>query len=478
MKKIFLLLSIMLCNVSSKAFCGFYVAKADAKLFNKSSQVIMVRDGNKTTITMANDYIGNVKDFAMVVPVPTVLTENDIFVLKTNLFEKLDAYSAPRLVEYYDENPCNNRYSEERESAIPTIKSVSMNSVAEMDKADLGVTIEAKFSVGEYDILILSATESNGLATWLIQNGYKIPPQANEVLTPYIKSNMKFFVVKVNLEAQQSTGTNKLRPIQLKFESPKFMLPIRLGMANSNGFQDLIIYTISKIGRVECTNYRTAPMPTGQMIPEFIKNDFGNFYQKVFNTTWKNENMNTILLEYAWNISSNNYVKCDPCVGNPPDYNDIADAGANSAGALYFTRLHVRYDRAHYAQDLIFQETPNQQNFQVRYVITHTVTGNLNCTEANAYYKKVLLRRYAEIENLNILTANTYPANRDYIKQYESLYGSPIEDDRKIRAIRKGGFDGGGEINAKQDDTKYTLIGFMIIMLMMVILRMPLNKKL
>ena len=54
------------------AFCGFYVAKADTKLFNKASQVVLVRDGDRTVITMANDFKGDPKEFAMVVPVPTV----------------------------------------------------------------------------------------------------------------------------------------------------------------------------------------------------------------------------------------------------------------------------------------------------------------------------------------------------------------------------------------------------------------------
>ena len=57
------------------AFCGFYVSKADGTLKNKTSQVILVRDGNRTVITMYNDFKGNLKDFAMVVPVPVVLAK-------------------------------------------------------------------------------------------------------------------------------------------------------------------------------------------------------------------------------------------------------------------------------------------------------------------------------------------------------------------------------------------------------------------
>jgi hypothetical protein len=58
------------------AFCGFYVAKADAKLFNRSSKVVLTRDGNQTAITMASDYEGDPKEFAVVssTPRPSIIS--------------------------------------------------------------------------------------------------------------------------------------------------------------------------------------------------------------------------------------------------------------------------------------------------------------------------------------------------------------------------------------------------------------------
>ena len=87
--KIMLLGLLTLLGVGqANAFCGFYVAKADAKLFNKSSQVIIARDGEHTVITMSSDYQGDAKDFAMVVPVPEVLKESDIRVVQQYIFDK------------------------------------------------------------------------------------------------------------------------------------------------------------------------------------------------------------------------------------------------------------------------------------------------------------------------------------------------------------------------------------------------------
>src|SRR3954466_13105819 len=91
------------------AFCGFYVAKADTKLFNRSSQVALVREGDRTVMTMASDFQGDPKEFAIVIPVPTFLAREQIHVGDKALVDHLDAYSAPRLVEYFDPDPCERR---------------------------------------------------------------------------------------------------------------------------------------------------------------------------------------------------------------------------------------------------------------------------------------------------------------------------------------------------------------------------------
>ena len=100
-------------------FCGFYVAKADTKLFNKASQVVIVRDGDRTVMTMANDFEGEPKEFAIVIPVPTVLQKDQIHVGEKALLDHLDAYSSPRLVEYFDEDPCRMGALSEMVAASP-----------------------------------------------------------------------------------------------------------------------------------------------------------------------------------------------------------------------------------------------------------------------------------------------------------------------------------------------------------------------
>jgi hypothetical protein len=408
------------------SFCGFYVSKADGTLKNKTSQVILVRDGNKNVITMYNDFKGDTKDFAMVVPVPTVLKKEDIKVVDQYIFQRLNDYSAPRLVEYWDQNPCYG-YGYEDKMAAPSAKMQSEVVVTRALKGKVaGVKIEAQYLIGEYDILILSAKESTGLKDWLNGNGYKIPANAEEVLDPYIKSNLKFFVVKVNEKEKAKLNSNFLRPIQIKFTSPKFMLPIRLGMANADGDQDLLVYAFTRKGRVESTNYRNISMPTGNNVPLFVQKNFGSFYGNVFNRQWQNEDKNVSFLEYAWNVTPINQMKCDPCVGNPPTEQDLVNSGVwwlngkdwndysdvdnddeeldNGSRNVHFTRLHFRYNRKSFPQDLMFQVTPNQEKFQARYVITQPAQGDLSCEPGKKYLKELKARRKKELNELTKLT--------------------------------------------------------------------------
>lgn len=457
-KSIPALLLLVFAGQDVLAFCGFYVSKADGTLTNKTSQVILVRDGDRTVITMSNDFKGEITDFAMVVPVPTVLKKSDIKVVEADLLQRLNDYSKPRLVEYYDQNPCQRYYPMQDNASLQEVVVTGMNArrKKEIKEDEYKVTVEATYTVGEYDIVILSAEESNGLYKWLTANKYKIPKGAEEVLEPYIKSNMKFFVVKVNIEEQENLGFEQLRPIQIRFNSPKFMLPIRLGMANADGDQDMIVYSFTRNGCIESTNYRTVQMPTAKNIPLFVNTNFGNFYANTFQNQWMQQNQSSLFLEYAWDVSPSNYVKCDPCVSEPPNFEDLKKAGVWWLGKdpyndyvnqyetqkqnVFFTRLHVRYNRKHYAQDLIFQETPNRENYQARYIITHPATGDFNCEAGKQYLKQLKERRKKEMEMLQQLTGKGYDdwdVVMDKEEKVEAASYASVSSEIKTRSTKK-----------------------------------------
>jgi hypothetical protein len=404
-KRLLAIAALAIAPLQAHAFCGFYVGKADASLFNEASQVILARDGQRTTISMRNDYKGEPTEFALVVPVPVVLKKEDVKILDAKIFTRLDDYTAPRLVEYHDRNPCDPPPP----PPAPAAMAMSSGPVAYRTPQ---VKIEAFFTVGEYDIVILSAEESDALETWLTQNGYNIPKGASAALRPYVRQNMKFFVAKVNLQEKAKAGGQYLSPLQFSFQSEKFMLPMRLGMLNAQGPQDLIVYTLTKKGRVEASNYRTVKIPTDTDLPLYVRDQavFKDFYKTMFGRLAEQDGYRTVFTEYAWDSAW-----CDPCSAPPPTPSEVAAAGAGwiateaapsfRGPGVVVTRLHLRYTPASFPEDLMLQETADRATFQARYILHHPWTGNPEqCSAATAYYRELGDREEKQARALAQLT--------------------------------------------------------------------------
>src|SRR4051812_27976954 len=185
-----LLSAALLLAGAAHAFCGFFVSSAGAQLFNDATIVVLMRDGTRTVLSMQNNYRGPPENFALVVPVPVVLSQKQVRTLPNAVFDRLDALASPRLVDEYEEGVCP--------PPPPPPPMAMMAAPSGAARRDLGVKVEARFDVDEYQIVILSAKDSTGLETWLKENGYKIPAGAEPYLRPYVQGGSKFFVAKVN----------------------------------------------------------------------------------------------------------------------------------------------------------------------------------------------------------------------------------------------------------------------------------------
>lgn len=407
---------------TSRAFCGFYVSGADASLYNNATMVVMMREGTRTVLSMQNNYQGPPEDFAMIVPVPVVLQEDNVKTLPPEIFSRVDKLAAPRLVEYWEQDPCRQMVVYEMAAGMPQAarRKSAMNDEAE---SDLGVTIEAQFKVAEYDIVILSAKDSGGLDKWLRKNAYNIPKGANEVLRPYVEQNTKFFVAKVDAEKVKfRDGKAVLSPLRFHYDAPTFTLPVRLGLLNSAGKQDLIIHILGKAQRYEVANYRNASIPTNIRVEHEVRNTFGAFYDALFERTIE-KNPGAVVTEYAWDATS-----CDPCPEPPLGQDELATLGADvivpveddpysdipgvvpqrrvrpswQPSGFVLTRLHYRYDKDGLDEDLVFRaagpivggrgmpdhkgelgerraQASSMNNFQGRYVMLNPWKGEISC---------------------------------------------------------------------------------------------------
>lgn len=408
------LLTPLLAPTSAQAFCGFYVGQADADLFNRASKVVYTRLGDQSVITMASDYEGALSDFAMVVPVPTILEERDVRTVDPEIVDHLDRFSAPRLVEYFDDNPCEDR-SEPRLFAEAGVDGTVL---AMVEAQDMSVQIEREFRVDGYDIKILSASESDGLLSWLNANGYQTPNKALPVLEDYVAAGMKFFVAQVALNAQASQAT--LNPLQVSFESDEFMLPIRLGMVNApeGESQELLAWFLTDSGQVEVRNYQTRRIPTDAVIPEEVREDFGDFYRRVFTTANVRQDHPTVFMEFGWDTSW-----CDPCAADPLSTYQLRELGVPSGVQPYVTRIHMRYEEATHPRDLALIETGNRDNFQGRYIIENSFdvsVWNLLRECARDYLAERAERDEAAAELYTELTGQDFLATVRYTPTHDS----------------------------------------------------------
>ncbi|MEZ4319901.1 MAG: DUF2330 domain-containing protein [Myxococcota bacterium] len=386
---------------TASAFCGFYVGGADAELYNDATLVVMMRDQSKTVLSMQNSYQGPPQDFALVVPVPTVLQKEDVKTLPADVFKRVDTLSAPRLVEYWERDPCDPyKYDMVMESAAAG-SGVRFKSESRKGSADLGVKVEAEFSVAEYDIVILSAKDSSGLETWLHQEEYNIPDGASASLRPYVQAGTKFFVAKVDPKRAKFEGDRAvLSPLRVAYDTKEFSLPVRLGLLNSQGEQDLLVHILGKNQRYEVANYPNVLVPTNLRVTDAVRGDFGNFYEALFRNTIDDQR-GAVVTEYSWQSGS-----CDPCPGPTLTANDVATLGGDLLGdsnpmSWTLTRLHYRYSAEGLKEDLVFKAAPaiiggrgtpdaegqfqekpqpsSVNQFQGRYAILHRWNGPIAC---------------------------------------------------------------------------------------------------
>jgi hypothetical protein len=406
-----LIAATLLASFAAHAFCGFYVAGGGAELFNNATQVVLMREGTRTVLSMQNNYQGPPEDFAMVIPVPVVLKKEQVKTLPRDVFQRVDTLSAPRLVEYWEVDPCyvEPKYDtlEMQKGGIPAPSPAG----AGAGGGEPLVKVEARFEVGEYDVVILSAKDALALERWLKENKYKIPAGAEPLFKPYITAGMKFFVAKVNAKKVTFTdGQAKLSPLRFHYDSEKFELPVRLGLINAKDKQDLIVHVLARNQRYELANMPNVTIPTNIDLAPSAKSEFPFFYVSLFDRTLA-KNPKAVVTEYAWQASS-----CDPCPTSPLAPEDFLTLGADVMATkpspedqwrpekqFVLTRLHARYDKTSLGEDLVFKAAPpivggrefltdgkkletgsradSLNNFQGRYAIRYPWKGALKCKD-------------------------------------------------------------------------------------------------
>ena len=250
-----LMIAVALCGLAAmparaRAFCGFYVGKSDTSLYNHASQVVMVRHDDKTVLSLMNDYQGEPSDFALVVPVPEILKREQI------------SRRRPRTVQSHRfiQQPASGRILRSG-SVRARMMMKEMAPMGALAARTAGAPAQDQAQPRRHHRGAIHRRRirhphplghaTTGLETWLHETVTASPPARRTCSTLTSAQIMKFFVARVNLDRACRGRDHHAAPLAVRVQSPKFMLPIRLGMANADGAQDLLIYTLTRRGRVE-----------------------------------------------------------------------------------------------------------------------------------------------------------------------------------------------------------------------------------
>lgn len=341
---------------SAAAFCGTYVGSADSELSNHSSHVILARDGSETVLTVSMDYDGDASQFALLLPVPEILRREDVSTPDRELVDAVESYGAARAVEY----SC--------EDALPVQVGVGCGGLlgcasAEGAYADTAwrstVDVVASFDVAGYNLVVLSAEQSDGLWTWLDQNGYAVPEGGEDVLQEYIDAGAYFLAVKIDL-TEVETVQGWLPPLQFRYSADVFGLPIRIGTISAEGEQEVVINVIAdeELGQAGISNYPEYELDHDCMVD--WGDDFGAWYEARIDGAFAQGA--GWLREHSWpvfkRVETMGTYHCDPCTMTITETGDFEAEQLAALGAggdeLHLSRLRVRYRPEEATEDLVF----------------------------------------------------------------------------------------------------------------------------
>ncbi len=362
------MITLLLALVPPADACPTVATGTPSSLSFDVAQVAIVREGSRTTFSVSVNPYGDKQEFALVLPVSTVLEQDEITTLDADIFARLNAYSAPMRV--------NDAGCPRDSGGVALSGSDSSDSDTDSD-TDADVEVEANYLVGEYEVTILSSTESSGLKDYLDAKGYFLPAGADERLAEYIDAGSYFLTAKVADAAAEANGL-PLSPLQISYESEMFAIPIRLATLNSPGVQDMIVYAINsrEDGRTGLANYTEFEVPDRCIWGDPQGDDFDTFYEDHFVDTWDKQGAGAWTVEYAGLPYD-----CNPCTGYALTEDDVALLGyQGDYWSHHLTRMRFRYTPDQAQEDLVLYHTyiyePNNT------VYADDWDQNYNCVES------------------------------------------------------------------------------------------------
>lgn len=379
----------------AEAFCGTYVTSTDAGdgVTNRDSQVVVAIENGQTTLTLANDFAGNLADFGLIIPVPGNTEVADVTVTDRTALDRLDGYTAPRQVRYtcddvlwipgdsggwVDYGPGASSSGCGGSTQATDFEQTQVDSAAAPDaglgSGSFGAGMEVeRFTVGEYELALVEAAGAAGLSGWLTSNGYALPEGAHALVQESVSGGAKFLVAKVS-NPDATSENSWLSPIQIVYHSASVSLPIRLGATASGGVQDIYVYGITTMedGALAVANYPDVTIESDCILPDLDDDgqgeDLDSGYAWLFDWSYAASSREG---RAGWTLEFNSpQGVCDPLPPGGTIENETLAALGFSSGveAANLARIHLRGTPEEFDQDLNLYASRMNTYWQQAYI--------------------------------------------------------------------------------------------------------------
>jgi len=324
--------SLLLAAVPAQAFPGFLTSKTGAEIKVSSTQVVVMKKGNATAVSVMSDYEGGLEPFAMVLVVPGDVTADHVTTLKREFIDRVDAISAPRFHEYWEQDPCDPGPVEQEwqrnmkaDSSSAFLGGGDMPQSTQKVAKELSLDVKAQQKEGEYSFTLLGKDDKIG--AWLKSKGYAVPAGAEQAVAPYLAAGMRLVVAQVDTNRIELVGGDRaqLSPIRFWTEQPYDSVPDRVGLLNASGKpQELLVYVLDPEQRYEAKNYKNLFPPTNVEVDFAVKERIGEFYAALDDIMLQ-KNPGSVWNEYAWSGEG-----CgQPCATEPLMISELLSLGAD-----------------------------------------------------------------------------------------------------------------------------------------------------
>lgn len=201
--------------------CGGFFCDNAQPVVQEGERILFVVDrvNERIDVVVNIQYQGDTSEFAWILPLSAPPT--DVRVVPSRVFGVFDQQTAPRFQATFEtEGACVGRRTPDIALGAADEASFDGNGGDPFNP----VNVILRDNVGPYETVVLDAPSGAEAAEWLTENGYGVPPGADQLLTTYL---MKGDVL-LALRLTNQVGVNDVQPIWITMPTAEPCVPLRL----------------------------------------------------------------------------------------------------------------------------------------------------------------------------------------------------------------------------------------------------------